>query len=142
MYFLTGEYDHQIDAKNRIRIPSKLRGNEDKLYFAKGMDGCIYVFYESKARDIVAELEENVKLSDRENQKGLRMFTKSIKPVEVDPQGRFVIPPELVAAAKIVKDVKICGAGSRIEIWSKESYDAYYGEDEGDFDEKFSHLGI
>ena len=56
VYFLTGEYDHQIDAKNRIRIPGKLRGKEEKLYFTKGTDGCIFVFYESAIKEKFAKL--------------------------------------------------------------------------------------
>ena len=51
MFFLTGEYEHQIDAKNRIRIPTKLKGNEDKLYFSKGTNGCIFVFYEAAIKE-------------------------------------------------------------------------------------------
>ncbi len=141
MFFLTGEYDHQIDAKNRIRIPNKLKGNEDKLYFSKGTNGCIFVFYEAAIREKLEKLEE-IKISDAEKQKGMRAFTKSLKLVEMDNQGRLVIPPELKSYAKINKDIKICGAGSRIEIWSKEVYDEYFTDDDESFDENFSFLDI
>ena len=141
MYFLTGEYDHQIDAKNRIRIPAKLKGKEEKLYFSKGTNGCIFVFYEAAIMEKLEKLEE-VKISDIEKQKGIRTFTKSLKLVEMDPQGRLVIPPELKSYAKIVKDIKICGAGSRIEIWSKEVYDQYFADDDENFDVNFSYLDI
>ena len=60
MYFLTGEYDHQIDAKNRIRIPAKLKGNEDKLYFSKGTNGCIFVFYEAAIREKLEKIEDGL----------------------------------------------------------------------------------
>jgi len=141
MFFLTGEYDHQIDAKNRIRIPSKLKGKEEKLYFSKGTNGCIFVFYEAAIKEKLAVLEE-IKLSDVEKQKGMRAFTKSLKLVEMDPQGRLVIPPELKDYAKIEKDIKICGAGSRIEIWSKEVYDEYFADDDENYDKNFSLLDI
>lgn len=141
MYFLTGEYDHQIDAKNRIRIPAKLKGNEEKLYFSKGTNGCIFVFYEAAIREKLEKLEE-VKLSDIEKQKGIRAFTKSLKPVEMDTQGRLVIPPELKSFAKITKDIKICGTGSRIEIWSKEVFNKYFADDDENFDVNFGYLDI
>ena len=48
---LTGKYEHQIDAKNRIRIPTKLKGNEDKVYFSKGTDGCIFVLFEDYVQE-------------------------------------------------------------------------------------------
>ena len=141
MFFLTGEYDHQIDAKNRIRIPSKLKGEEDKFYFSKGTNGCIFVFYKDAIIEKLEKLEE-IKISDIEKQKGMRAFTKSLKLVEVDPHGRLVIPPELKSFAKIVKDIKICGAGSRIEIWSKEVYDEYFADEAENYDVNFSTLDI
>lgn len=124
MIILTGEYDHQVDAKNRIRMPAKLKGNEEKLYFANGTDGCIFVFYEEI---INAKLEAlaSVKLTDTEKQRGLRFFTRSVKPVDMDSQGRLVIPSEFVTYANIKKDIKICGCGTRIEIWAKEVFDEY-----------------
>ena len=141
MFFLTGEYDHQIDAKNRIRIPAKLKGNEDKLYFSKGTNGCIFVFYEAAIREKLEKIEE-IKIADADKQKGARAFTKSLRLVELDTQGRLVVPPELKAFAKIKKDIKICGAGSRIEIWSKEVYDEYFNDDDENFDINFSYLDI
>ena len=140
MFFLTGEYDHQIDAKNRIRIPAKLKGNEEKLYFSKGTDGCIFVFYEAAVKEKLEKLEE-VKISDRDKQRGLRAFTNSLKLVEMDPQGRLVIPSELVSFANIKKDIKICGTGARIEIWAKEVYEEYIAVSEN-FDADISILDI
>ena len=139
MYFLTGEYDHQIDSKNRIRIPSKLKGSEEKLYFARGTDECIFVFYE-KAMQEKLEVIEKIQITNYAQQKGLRRFTKSIKLVEVDNQGRLVIPQELVDYAHITKDVKICGAGARIEIWAKEVYDKYFDEDEESYDDSLGKI--
>lgn len=141
MFYLTGEYDHQIDAKNRIRIPAKLKGKEEKLYFAKGTDHCIFVFYEETMHEELVKLSA-VKMTDNDRQKGMRLFLKSIKLVELDPQGRLVIPPELIAHARITKDIKICGAGERIEIWSKEVYDEYYGDEAENFDALFGKLDV
>ena len=146
--FLTGEYDHQIDAKNRIRIPTKLRGNEDRLYFAKGTGGCIFALYEKEMDENLAKLNEGVKITDINKQRGLRQFTNSIKMVEADQQGRFIIPSELVKFAKIKKDIKICGTGARIEVWAKEMYEDYMAGNETtdqdivNYDRVMSELGI
>ena len=61
-----------------------------------------------------------MKMTDANPRKGMRAFSYSVKQVDLDPQGRLVIPQELVNYAHINKDVKICGAVSRIEIWAKE----------------------
>lgn len=141
-YYLTGEYDHQIDAKNRIRIPNKLKGDEKKLYFAKGTSGCIAVFYEAAMKENLEQMESNIKEGDNEKQRMLRSYMKSIKLVEFDGQGRLIVPGELKAFAKINKDIKICGAGRRIEIWAKEVYDEYFADEDENFDANFSLLDI
>ena len=137
---LTGKYEHQIDAKNRIRIPTKLKGNDDKVYFSKGTDGCIFVLFEDYVQEKVAILN-NVRINDRDGQRGVRAFTNSLTPVEADTQGRLVIPSELITYANIKKDVTICGSGSRIEVWAKEVYEKYVAESQG-FDEDISYLDM
>ena len=74
MYFLTGEYDHQIDAKNRIRIPNKLKGEENKLRFAKGPNNCIYVYYEEAFQDLIRKIQENTKQGDEKQRQGNNEF--------------------------------------------------------------------
>lgn len=141
MVFLTGEYDHQIDAKNRIRIPSKLKGDKDKLFFTKGTNGCLFVFYEEILFDKLAKIEQ-IAMGDKVGRKGARVFTKSVRQVDVDNQGRLMVPADLRIFAKLKKDIKICGAGDHIEIWAKEVFDEYYGPDEDNFDDIFDSLGI
>lgn len=149
--YLTGGYDHQIDAKNRIRIPSRLRGNEDRLYFAKGTGGSIFVFFVKDMNEYLETLKKDVKMTDIDKQRGLRIFTHSIKLVEMDQQGRFVIPQELLEHARITKDVKICGTSDRIEIWDKDNYEDYmfgtvrdeeYAKYVESYDKLFSSLSV
>ena len=142
MFYLTGEYAHQMDTKNRIRIPNKLKGEEKVLYFSKGTKGCLFVYYEAGFKALIQELEEKIKLSDDDGQMALRIFAKSFTPVEGDAQGRMILPPKLKEYAKIDKDIVICGAGSHIEIWSKENYDKYFANEDADFDALFKKLGI
>ena len=52
MFYLTGEYNHQMDTKNRIRIPNKLKGEERGLYFSKGTNNCLFVYYEAEFKKI------------------------------------------------------------------------------------------
>lgn len=142
MIYLTGEYSHQLDTKNRIRIPNKLKGDEKTLYFSKGPNSRIYVYYVEVFQELCRKIEENNKLSDERQRKAVSMFHKSAFPIEGDGQGRMVLPLLLKKHAKIERDLIICGAGSHIEIWAKDVYDKYFeGEDE-DFDEMFNILGI
>jgi MraZ protein len=139
---LTGEYYHQLDDKNRIRIPAKLKKElGDEYYFAKGTGGCISVFSKEMVEAQFQKMSE-FKLSDLEQQKSLRVFAKSFVLGEEDNQGRTVLNPLLKQYAKINKEIVICGAVNRIEIWAREVYEEYFGEEKENFDELFAKLDI
>lgn len=144
MAMLLGEYNHQLDAKNRMRIPAKLRKElGDEFYFAKGIDGCVFVYPKEELAELLV-LIKAIPLGDP-RQKGAREFLKGIAPVKEDDQGRLVLSPEMRANIGLEKDDKeliICGAGNRVEIWSRNSYDKYYGEGNDDYDTLIKNLGI
>ena len=142
MIFLVGEYNHQIDSKNRIRIPNKLKGDERVLYFTKGTNHCLFVYFEEGYKKLYNELNEKVKMGDPEGFKAMRMFSKSCAILEGDAQGRMILPNNLKEHARINKDLVICGAGSHIEIWAKEVYDEFYKNEDEEYDGMFSKLGV
>lgn len=142
MFYLTGEYNHQMDTKNRIRIPNKLKGEEKGLYFSKGTNNCLFVYYEEAFKELIQKIEEKIKMTDTDGQLALRVFAKSFTYVEGDQQGRMILPTKLKEYAKIDKDLVICGAGSHIEIWAKEVHDKYFENEDVDFDELFKKLDI
>ena len=138
-----GMFEHQLDDKNRIRIPAKFKKgltgeHGEKTYsFARGMNGCIYVFPE----DVLAETIQSI--SDEKMgaaTKASLIFMSSIFSAEEDAQGRVVLPSMLREIAGIKKDVITVGRGKRLEIWSSENYKKYL--ENVDFDEEFVKLGI
>ncbi|MGN0805223.1 MAG: division/cell wall cluster transcriptional repressor MraZ [Candidatus Coproplasma sp.] len=143
MLMLTGEYSHQLDAKNRMRIPAKLKkALGDEYYFCKGTNHCISVLSKEEAEAQLVKLS-SVKYSDLESQRIVRSIAKSMVCAVEDSQGRVVLPPELRAHALLGKDDKdlvICGAVTRIEIWSKKVYDEYFMNEEENFDEGIAKL--
>lgn len=155
MSVLTGSYNHSVDAKNRIRIPAKLKNDmgvvvsdsDDKkfsLVFHTGTDGCIAVYTQQAVDKIFAPFEE-IKQSDFQRYKAVRKFLNTFETVESDPQGRLVVPPMFRKHAKIKKDIVICGTIDHIEIWAKEVYDEYFGLDDievSDVNELVKILGI
>ncbi len=144
MPMLTGEYNHQLDAKNRMRIPAKLRKElGDEFYFAKGTDSCIFV-YPSAEVEVILEKLKNIPLGDP-RQRNVRAFLKTITYVKEDDHGRLLMSPEMrehIGLEKDDKDLVVCGAGTRVEIWSKKNFDKYFGEDEVDYDTLVKNLGI
>ena len=138
-----GMFEHQLDDKNRLRIPAKFKKGltgehgEKSYSFARGMDGCIYVFPEEVLEETISQLS-NEKMG--EASRASLLFLGSIYTAEEDAQGRAVLPSRVRAMAGIVKDVVTIGRGKRLEIWAKERYEAYL--DAADYDEEFKKLGI
>ena len=142
MSSFTGFYDHQLDTKNRIRIPSKLKGEEKGFYFAKGADRCIFVYTKAGFDELVEQMHSNVNQINGDIRKAIRLLNKSFVWLEGDAQGRMILPPYLKEYARIEQDIVICGADKRIEIWSKAVYDEYYKNEDEDVLGIYDMLGI
>ena len=139
-----GEYEHVMDEKKRIIIPSKFRdGLGNKFVMSKGLDGCIYVFNEEDFKILEGKLKM-LPMSNKEARVYSRFFFSSAHEVEIDKQGRVVIPQLLIAYAKIEKDIVSIGVSNRIEIWSKEAWIKYNSQEFNmdEIAEKMSDLGI
>jgi MraZ protein len=117
------EYNHTIDPKGRLIIPSKFReALGDEFVVTKGMDGCLFVYSNTDWNTFETKLTA-LPLINKEARKFARFFLAGAAAVEVDKQGRILIPAPLRTFAAIEKDVVLVGVGSRIEIWSKEQWE-------------------
>ncbi len=119
---LKGKFYHSVDAKGRLIIPAKLReGLGGSFVLSNGLDGCIHGYsveeWDKIAAQIMALPSNNEKV-----RKLQRKFNHSGVDVDIDSQGRIVIPAELRKKAEIEKEVVVAGNGNKIEIWSKERY--------------------
>ena len=114
-----GEYNHTIDAKGRIIIPSKFRDDlGDHFVVTLGLDGCLYLYPDEEWKNFVAGLKNLP--GNREARQLQRYFMAGAADCEVDKQGRILIPNKLREHANLEKDVVFVGVLSKIEIWSKE----------------------
>ena len=139
-----GEYAHALDNKNRIVIPSKFReGLGEKFVLTKGLDGCLYA-YPMTEWMILEEKLKKLPLTSKDARAFVRFFFSGANEIEVDKQGRGLIPQNLLEYAKLEKEIVSIGVSTRIEIWSKEKWEAY-NDSNIDFDEiaeKMSELNI
>lgn len=122
---LLGSFDHTIDAKGRLIVPSKLRDNLGERFFVTiGLDHCLFAYNEEnwiKFQNHIASLP----LSKKDARRLQRSFFSMAADVTLDKQGRILIPQKLREYAGIEKDVTLLGLANRVEIWSKERYDDY-----------------
>lgn len=139
----TGEYNHTVDAKGRLIVPSRFRELlGDEFMVTKGFDGCLFVFsndewvaFSDKFRDLP--------LSSKDARKLTRFFFAGASSCEVDKQGRILIPPTLREYADLQKDVVSTGAREHIEIWNKDRWQEVNAYDDLDeIAERMEELGI
>ncbi len=138
-----GEYNHTLDAKGRLIVPSKFREVlGDGFVVTKGMDGCLFVFANSEWTAFAEKLH-TLPMIDKEARQFTRFFLAGAAEVEVDKQGRILIPGVLREFADITKDAVLVGVGSRIEIWSKERWEGTVSyQDMEDISRHMIELGI
>lgn len=123
MHMFMGEYNHTIDAKGRLIIPSRFREVlGDEFVVTKGMDGCLFVFADPEWQAFEEKLR-NLPMIDKEARQFTRFFLAGAASVEVDKQGRVLLPAVLREFAGITKEAVLVGVGSRVEIWSKDRWE-------------------
>ena len=116
-----GSYTPSFDLKSRrIALPKKIRDHlaTSEIILSYGFEKCIFGF------DIQAWGKESQKqlagsLTDRSSRSLRRLFFSTAERIELDDQGRFVIPGYLLDYAQIKKPI-IIGAGDHFEIWDEE----------------------
>ena len=115
---LIGQYFSKITLKNRVSIPKKFRdevGNE--VIVAKWYEGCLVIVPKERWEDILEKLTGRIEVLTKAVRDTDRFILGSAYEVELDSQGRFVIPKNLKEYAKLLEDVIFLGLGNRLEIW-------------------------
>jgi MraZ protein len=123
-YQFWGEFEHTLDPKGRIIIPSKYReplGNH--VYLIKSWDKeCIALFRRNVWENMMQEYLSQTNLFDEEEQEFKRLLASSVEDQEVDKQGRVFIPQKLREYAGIESSVTILGVHDHLEIWNPEKW--------------------
>lgn len=121
---LTGEFNHSIDSKGRLIIPSKLRDSlGEHFVITKGMDGCLFVYPENEWEAFEEKLR-TLPLTNKKARDFKRFFLGSAVDGEIDKQGRVLLSSSLRTYAGLEKEVVLAGVLDKVEIWSKEAWDA------------------
>ena len=141
-----GEYEHNLDVKGRVIMPSKLReeGIGEKFIVTKGLDGCLFAYSKSEWSNFEEKLK-TLPLTNKNARDFVRFFLSGAVECEIDKQGRFLIPANLRTYASLEKEVVIIGVGSRIEIWNREKWQKYSSDENISADEiaeNMTMLGI
>jgi len=117
-----GEYNHSIDQKGRIIVPSRFRELlGEQFVVSKGLDGCLWIFPEKEWDDFSEKLH-SLQVTNKDARAFTRFFLAGASPSEPDKMGRILVPQNLREYAKLEKDVVLVGVSNRVEIWNKEDW--------------------
>ena len=135
-----GEYQHSVDTKGRLIIPSKFRDYLlDGFVITRGLDNCLFGYTMDEWRKLEQKLT-SLPMTKKDTRAFARFFFSGASEVEIDKQGRINIPAHLLQYANLSKECVIIGVSSRIEIWAKEAWTQYFEESEASFDDIAENL--
>lgn len=140
-----GEFSHNLDSKGRMAIPAKFRQKlTGGAIITRGLDRCLFVFT-NKDWEILAQKLIALPLAQANSRAFVRLMLAGATDVELDKQGRILIPDYLREYAGLKKQAIVAGLYNRIEIWDSEAWKQYKTKTESASDEiaeKLSELGI
>ncbi len=138
---LLGEYKHNLDTKGRVAVPSKFREKfMSGAIITRGLDRCLFMFTKSEWDTLVQKIV-SLPLAQADSRAFSRLMLAGATDVELDTQGRILIPDSLRNYAGLKKEVVVTGMYSRVELWNAEAWDAYKTKTEGAADEIAEKLG-
>ena len=130
-----GEYEHQLDAKGRMIIPSKFRYDlNERFIIPRGLDKCLFGYTLEEWQQIEEKMK-TLPMTKKDARKFMRMFFSGAIEVELDKQGRINIPQNLRKYANLTKECTVIGVSNRIEIWDRETWNDFYEESEDSFED-------
>jgi MraZ protein len=119
-----GEYEHSVDAKGRIAVPARYRTKlEQGLVITRSFDQCLFVYPQEEWENLSLKLNA-LSFVQEEVRKARRMLFGNAFELELDRQGRILLPGSLRDFAVIGNDAIVAGMGSYIEVWSAEAWRA------------------
>ncbi len=140
-----GEFQHNLDSKGRMALPAKFRQKiSGGAIVTRGLDHCLFVFT-AKDWEVLAQKLVALPLAQANSRAFARLMLAGAMDVEVDKQGRVLIPDYLRTYAGLKKETIVTGLYNRIEIWDKDSWKEYKAKTESASDEiaeKLGELGI
>lgn len=139
-----GEFTYTLDDKGRLTLPAKFRSAlAAGVVITRGLDGCLFIFSQSYF-ETLAQRAAEIPLTHAEGRSFARMLFSGAADVEIDKQGRVLIPQGLREFAHLSGEVIVAGVNTRIEVWAVEAWKSQRERFEGGAleAEHWAQLGI
>lgn len=133
-----GTYECKLDAKGRLMLPAALKKQLQSL-LADGLvlkrsvfHKCLEIYPMSEWNEVMGKVNKLNRFVKKNND-FIRMFTAGVKVVEVDANGRMLVPKDLISYSGLTKELVLSSAGNMIELWDKASYESVLNSPDVDF---------
>lgn len=140
-----GEFSHNLDDKGRLAIPAKFRRELSKgAVVTKGLDNCLFLYTKAEWSQLAEKLAA-LPFSQSNSRAFSRLMLAGAMDLEIDAQGRAVLPEYLRVFAGLKKNVVLAGLYSRVEIWDETKWNDYKKATEANSNEiaeKMAELGV
>ncbi len=135
MTFFTSEYECKLDAKGRLVLPARIKtqlpepdGGGQELVIRRGFEPCLIIYPLVEFKKVFSKISGLNEFKE-ENRTLQRNFLSGVVTVELDSNGRFLIPKNMLAYAQVEKDAMLVGTGSKVEVWNPSIYEKHLIQD-------------
>jgi MraZ protein len=133
---LTGTHPRTLDDKKRLTLPKRVReqvGDVTQLFVTPGADQSLWIYTRDELERLSARLDQTP-ATDAEARVFRRLFFAAMEEVELDRNGRILIPERLVQFAGLEHEVVLLGIRDHLELWDATRYQAYVEQHDREFD--------
>tara|TARA_B100000745_G_C20150223_1_gene394393 strand:+ start:87 stop:530 length:444 start_codon:yes stop_codon:yes gene_type:complete len=137
MAFFTSEHECKLDAKGRLVLPSRLKSvlpeaSKKSIIIRKGFEPNLIIYPLHEFQNIYTRINSLNEFSSEQRKLKRNLFS-SISQVDLDSNGRFLLPKSMISHTGLEKDVILVGMGNVIELWSPGNYKKYLINDANEF---------
>ncbi len=137
MAFFTSEHECKLDAKGRLVLPSRLKSvlpvaSKKSIIIRKGFEPNLIIYPLHEFQNIYTRINSLNEFSSEQRKLKRNLFS-SISQVDLDSNGRFLLPKSMISHTGLEKDVILVGMGNVIELWSPYNYKKYLINDANEF---------
>ncbi|OGM00855.1 cell division/cell wall cluster transcriptional repressor MraZ [Candidatus Uhrbacteria bacterium RIFOXYC2_FULL_47_19] len=140
-----GEYQHAIDGKGRLAIPAKFRKQlARQAVVTRGLDNCLFVYPLTEWKELAEKLAA-LPMSQANSRAFARLMLAGAMDVDMDSQGRVLLPEYLREYAGLKKETVVVGLFNRLEIWDRTVWEKYRTKTEKQAEqiaEQMGELGV
>ena len=133
MTFFTSEFESKLDTKGRLVLPARIKAQlpseeGEELVIRRGFEPCLIIYPMVEFKKVFSKISGLSEFNE-EYRKLQRNFFSGTATVELDANGRFVIPKNMLNYAQLEKDLILIGMGNKVEVWNPTIYEKHLIKD-------------